>query len=337
MHNFFNLKESYAMKALLCKTHGQPENLSLEEVENPSPGPGQLVIQVKACGVNFPDSLIIQNLYQFKPELPFAPGGEVSGIVKAVGEGVQHVKPGDSVFALTGWGGFAEEVIADAFKTLPMPPGMDFVTAATTMYTCGTSLHALKQRAQLKEGETLLVLGAAGGVGLAAVQIGKLMGARVIAAASSDEKLALCKNMGADEGINYQTEDFRERVKALSNNRGVDVIYDPVGDAYSEPAVRSLAWQGRYLVVGFAGGAPASVRLNLPLLKGASIVGVFWGAFAQKQPKDSMANFQQILGWIKEGKLKQNVHRQYPLAEGGKAIRDLMDRKVMGKNVVVME
>ena len=324
------------MKALLCKTHGLPETLSLEEVDSPSPGPGQLLIQVKACGVNFPDNLIIQNLYQFKPELPFAPGGEVSGIVKSVGEGVQHVKPGDHVFALTGWGGFAEEVVADAFKTLPMPPGMDFVTGATTMYTCGTSLHALKQRAQLQEGETLLVLGAAGGVGLAAVQIGKLMGVRVIAAASSDEKLATCKAMGADEVINYKTEDLRERIKELTGKKGVDVVYDPVGDAYSEPAVRSLAWQGRYLVVGFAGGAPASIRLNLPLLKGASIVGVFWGAFAQKQPKESMANFKQILGWILEGKLKQNVHKEYALAEGGQAIRDLMDRKVIGKNVIVI-
>ena len=324
------------MKALLCKTHGLPETLSLEEVDSPSPGPGQLLIQVKACGVNFPDSLIIQNLYQFMPELPFAPGGEVSGIVKSVGEGVQHVKPGDHVFALTGWGGFAEEVVADAFKTLPMPPGMDFVTGATTMYTCGTSLHALKQRAQLQEGETLLVLGAAGGVGLAAVQIGKLMGVRVIAAASSDEKLATCKAMGADEVINYKTEDLRERIKELTGKKGVDVVYDPVGDAYSEPAVRSLAWQGRYLVVGFAGGAPASIRLNLPLLKGASIVGVFWGAFAQKQPKESMANFKQILGWILEGKLKQNVHKEYALAKGGQAIRDLMDRKVIGKNVIVI-
>ena len=325
------------MKALLCKTHGEPEALVLEDIPSPSPGPGQLLIEVKACGVNFPDSLIIQNKYQFKPDLPFAPGGEVSGVVKAVGEGVTHVKAGDSVFALTGWGGFAEEVVADAFKTLPMPLGMDFITAATTMYTCGTSLHALKQRSQLQEGETLLVLGAAGGVGLAAVQIGKLMGAKVIAAASSDEKLEICRQMGADEVINYAKDDLRESIKVLTDNKGVDVIYDPVGDRYSEPAVRSLAWQGRYLVVGFAAGAPASIRLNLPLLKGASIVGVFWGAFAQKQPKDSMANFKQILQWIATGKLRQHVHQQYSLADGGQAIRDLMDRKVVGKNVVVLE
>lgn len=325
------------MKALLCKTHGMPEDLVMDEVPSPTPGPDQLLIEVKACGVNFPDSLIIQDKYQFKPELPFAPGGEVAGIVKMAGENVRHVKPGDAVFALTGWGGFAEEVVADSLKTLPVPKGMDFVTAATTMYTCGTSMHALKQRGQLREGETLLVLGAAGGVGLAAVQIGKLMGAKVIAAASTDEKLALCQSMGADEVINYSTQDLRAHIKEITANKGVDVVYDPVGDAYSEPAVRSLAWQGRYLVVGFAGGAPASIRLNLPLLKGAAIVGVFWGAFAQKQPKDSMDNFRQILAWIQTGQLKQHIHNQYALAQGGQAIRELMDRKVIGKNVVVME
>lgn len=325
------------MKALLCHEFGSTENLKLTTTESPKPQKGQLVISVKACGVNFPDSLIIQNKYQFKPNLPFAPGGEVAGIVKEIGEGIDHLKVGDRVFSLTGWGGFAEEVLADSYKTLPIPEGMDFITAATTMYTCGTSLHALKQRAQLKEGETLLVLGAAGGVGLAAVQIGKLMGARVIAAASTDEKLALCKEKGADEVINYSTENLRERIKALTDNRGVDVVYDPVGDRFSEPAVRSLAWQGRYLVVGFAGGAPASIPLNLPLLKGASIVGVFWGAFAQKQPKDSMANFQQILAWIKSGQLKQHIHKQYSLNQGAEAIQDLMERKVMGKNVVVID
>ena len=213
---------------------------------------------------------------------------------------------------------------------------MNFITAATTMYTCGTSLHALKQRAKIQPGETLLVLGAAGGVGLAAVQIGKLMGAKVIAAASTDEKLAVCQALGADETINYTKEDLRERIKVLTGEKGVDVVYDPVGDRFSEPAVRSLAWEGRYLVVGFAAGAPASIRLNLPLLKGAAIVGVFWGAFAQKQPKQSMENFQQILSWIKSGQLKQNIHQQYTLENGGQAIRDLMDRKVIGKNVVVV-
>ena len=324
------------MKALLCSEFGSTSNLKLSETKSPKPGKGQLVISVKACGVNFPDSLIIQNKYQFKPDLPFAPGGEVSGVVKELGEGVTHVKVGDPVFSLTGWGGFAEEVVADAYKTLPIPQGMDFITAATTMYTCGTSLHALKQRGNLKAGETLLVLGAAGGVGLAAVQIGKLMGAKVIAAASTDEKLALCKEQGADEVINYTNEDLKARIKELTEGQGADVIYDPVGDRYSEPAVRGLAWQGRYLVVGFAAGAPASIPMNLPLLKGASIVGVFWGAFAQKQPKESMENFAQILGWIKSGQLKQHINKEYSLAEGAQAIQDLMDRKVMGKNVVVI-
>lgn len=324
------------MKALLCRSFGPPEELELSEIAIPEPGENQILIKVKACGVNFPDTLIIQDKYQFKPGLPFAPGGEISGIVESVGQAVKHVKPGDHVFALTVWGGFAEYVLADAHKCLSMPLGMDFVTAAVTMYTCGTSLHALKQRADLQPGETLLVLGAAGGVGLAAVQIGKLMGAKVIAAASTHEKLEVCQKTGADELINYHEEDLRECIKSLTDNEGVDVIYDPVGDRYSEPAVRSLAWQGRYLVVGFTGGAPASIRLNLPLLKGAAIVGVFWGAFAQKQPEESMANFQQILAWIKSGQLKQNIYKQYTLEEGGQAIRDLMDRKVIGKNVVVI-
>ncbi|MFY0594612.1 NADPH:quinone oxidoreductase family protein [Roseivirga sp.] len=324
------------MKALLCHEFGLPETLQISEVDKPSPTENQVLIKVKACGINFPDSLIIQDKYQFKPALPFAPGGEVSGIVEAIGENVIHVKPGDSVFALTIWGGMAEFVLADAHKCLPIPSNMDFVTAATTMYTCGTSLHALKQRAQIQAGETLLVLGAAGGVGLAAVQIGKLLGAKVIAAASTEEKLEVCKNLGADETINYTSADLRERIKALTEGKGVDVIYDPVGDKFSEPAVRSLAWEGRFLVVGFAAGVPAAIRLNLPLLKGASIVGVFWGAFAQKRPKESNQNFQQILNWIKDGKLKQHINRLYPLKEGSQAIRDLMDRKVIGKNVVTV-
>lgn len=324
------------MKALLCHSFGSPENLELGEVEIPQIKANQVLIQVKACGVNFPDSLIIQDKYQFKPELPFSPGGEVSGIASEVGSEVKHIKKGDHVFALTGWGGFAEYVAADAHKCLPMPQGMDFVTGATTMYTCGTSLHALKQRANLQAGEKLLVLGAAGGVGLAAVQIGKLMGAHVVAAASTDEKLAICKASGADEVINYTSQDLKETAKAITDGQGFDVIYDPVGDQYAEPAVRSLAWQGRYLVVGFAAGKPSAIPMNLPLLKGASIVGVFWGAFAQKQPKDSMANFQQIFGWIKSGYLKQHIHHQYPMEEGGQAIRDLMDRKVVGKNVITL-
>ncbi|CCH55930.1 Alcohol dehydrogenase zinc-binding domain protein [Fibrisoma limi BUZ 3] len=324
------------MKAILCERYGPPETLALTDVPSPKPGKGQLVISVKACGVNFPDTLIIQNKYQIKPPLPFSPGGEVSGIVKEVGEGVTHLTVGDRVFSLTGYGGFADDVLANAATTLPMPDGMDFVTAASTMYTYGTSYHALKDRANLQPGETLLVLGAAGGVGLAAVQLGVLMGARVIAAASSDEKLAVCRTMGAAETINYTTEDLRERIKELTSGNGVDVVYDPVGDQYAEPAVRSLAWKGRYLVVGFAGGAIPSIPLNLPLLKGASLVGVFWGAFAQREAKQSMQNFRDILQWITDRQLKQHIHGQYTLAEAPDALRALMERRVTGKAVVVL-
>ncbi len=248
------------MKAILCKTHGLPDTLVLEELPSPIPGPKQVVITVKACGVNFPDTLIIQNLYQFKPELPFSPGGEVAGVVKAVGEGVKHLKPGDTVIALTGWGGFAEEVLTDAAKVFPVPPLFDFKVAATFAYAYGTSYHALKDRAQLQPGETLLVLGAAGGVGLAAVQLGKQMGARVIAAASTAEKLAVCRQSGADELVNYSEPDWREQIKALTGGNGVDVVYDAVGDRYAEPALRSMAWKGRYLVVGFAAGISRKSR-----------------------------------------------------------------------------
>lgn len=325
------------MKALICHEFGLPENLKMGELEQPKIKANQVLIQVKACGVNFPDTLIIQNKYQFKPELPFAPGGEVSGIATEVGAGVKHIKKGDRVFALTGWGGFAEFVAADAHKCFPVPKGMDFVTAATTMYNFGTSLFALKQRANLQKGEKLLVLGASGGVGLAAVQIGKQMGAHVVAAASSQEKLQICLKAGADEVINYSEQDLKETAKEMTKGEGFDVIYDPVGDQYAKPAVRSLAWGGRYLVVGFAAGSPSAIRMNLPLLKGASIVGVFWGAFAQKQPEESMKNFEQILQWIQEGKVKQYIHKEYPLERGTQAIRDLMDRKVIGKNVVIID
>ena len=324
------------MKALICHSFGTPENLKLGELDRPNISPNQVLIQVKACGVNFPDALIIQNLYQFKPELPFAPGGEVSGIAIQVGSDVKHIKAGDKVFALTGWGGFAELVAADEHKCLPMPEAMDFVAAATTMYNFGTSLFALKQRANLQKGEKLLVLGASGGVGLAAVQIGKQMGAQVVAAASSDEKLNICRQAGADDVINYSYQELKETAKSMTNGRGFDVIYDPIGDRYAEPAVRSLAWGGRYLVVGFAAGKPSAIPMNLPLLKGASIIGVFWGAFAQKEPQESMMNFRQILKWIKDGKIKQHINKEYPLAQGAQAIQDLMDRKVIGKNVVII-
>ncbi len=324
------------MKAILCTQFGLPEELTLREVASPKPGRGQVVVSVKACGVNFPDTLLIQNKYQFKPPLPFSPGGEVSGIVSEVGEGVKHLQVGDAVLAMTGWGGFAEEVVADATATVPIPPGIDFVTAASVLYTYGTSYHALKNRAQLQPGETLLVLGAAGGVGLAAVQLGVLMGANVIAAASSDDKLAVCKKMGASATINYSTEDIKEAMKAITEGNGANVIYDPVGDRYTEPALRSIAWKGRYLVVGFAGGEIPKIPLNLPLLKGCQIVGVFWGAFAKNEPRENQKNFQQLLSWIEKGNLKQHVHQTYPLADAPHALRDIMERRVVGKAVVVM-
>jgi NADPH2:quinone reductase len=324
------------MKAILCTQFGPPEELVLSEVPSPNPVQGQVLISVKACGVNFPDTLIIQNKYQFKPPLPFSPGGEVSGFIKKVGEGVKHLNVGDAVLALPGWGGFAEEVVADAAVAFPVPPGMDFVTAASVMYTYGTSYHALKNRALLQPGETLLVLGAAGGVGLAAVQLGVLMGAQVIAAASSDEKLAVCRELGATATINYSTEDLKERIKEITQGNGVNVIYDPVGDRYAEPALRSIAWKGRYLVVGFAGGEIPKIPLNLPLLKGCQIVGVFWGAFTKHEPRESQKNFQELLTWITQGKLKQHLYKTYPLADAPDALRAIMERQVVGKAVVVI-
>ncbi|AQG80407.1 NADPH:quinone oxidoreductase family protein [Spirosoma montaniterrae] len=324
------------MKAILCQQYGPPEQLVLADVPSPEATTGQVVIQVEACGVNFPDTLMIEGRYQFKPPFPFSPGGEVSGVVTQVGEGVSHLAVGQRVFSLTGHGGFAEEVVTSAATTLPMPDGMDYVTAASTMYTYGTSYHALKDRANLQPGETLLVLGAAGGVGLAAVQLGTLMGSRVIAAASTDEKLAICRQLGAAETINYTTENLRDRIKELTAGNGVDVVYDPVGDRYAEPAIRSLAWRGRYLVIGFAAGDIPSIPLNLALLKGASIVGVFWGAFAQREPKISMQNFQQILARILSGQLKQHIYKTYSLAEAPTALRDLMERRVVGKAVVTV-
>ncbi|WP_448586713.1 NADPH:quinone oxidoreductase family protein [Thermaurantiacus sp.] len=322
------------MKALVCTTHGDPELLEWRDMPEPEPGPGQVRIAVRAAGVNFPETLIIRNLYQFKPPLPFVPGGEAAGVVEAVGEGVSRVKPGDRVIAMTGTGAFAEKMLAGEAQVVPIPGDLpDDVAAGFTM-TYGTSHHALKQRGALKPGETLLVLGAAGGVGLAAVELGKLMGARVIAAASSAEKLALARRYGADEGIDYQAEDLKERVKALTGGRGADVIYDPVGDRWAEPAFRAIAWNGRYLVVGFAGGEIPRLPLNLPLIKGASLVGVFWGAFTQMEPEVHRANMAELVAWLAEGKLKPHVGARLPLAEGGRAIRMLMDRKAMGKVIL---
>jgi NADPH2:quinone reductase len=325
------------MKAVLCRQFGPPSVLRVEEVPSPAPGPGQLVVATRTCGVNFPDTLIIQGKYQFKPDFPFSPGGEVSGVVKEVGEGVTAFKAGDRVIAATTYGGFAEEVVAEAGRTLPIPEGMDFESAAAFVLTYGTSHHALKDRAQLRAGETLLVLGAAGGVGLAAVELGKLMGARVIAAASSPEKLAVCKAHGADELIDYSSEDLRARIKALTDGKGVDVVYDPVGGDFSEPALRSMAWNGRFLVVGFAAGTIPSLPLNLPLLKGCAVVGVFWGGFTRNEPERNKENLAELAKWAAEGKLKPHVSARYPLERAAEALQSLMDRQVQGKVVLTTE
>ena len=322
------------MKALVCVEHGPPEKLVVQDLPMPEPGRGEIRITMKAAGVNFPDVLIIQNLYQFKPPLPFSPGGEASGIVDAVGEGVTRFKVGDKVIAMIGNGAFREYFLADEARVIPMADDMPFDVAAGFTMTYGTSHHALKQRAALQPGETLLVLGAAGGVGLTAVELGKLMGAKVIAAASSDEKLALCREYGADEVINYSTEDLKERVKHLTRGKGADVIYDPVGDRYAEPAFRSIAWNGRYLVIGFAAGEIPKLPLNLPLIKGASIVGVFWGAFTAQEPKLHAQNMAELLQWFAERKLKPHVSAHLPLERGGEAIRMLMDRKARGKVIL---
>ncbi|MGB8339669.1 MAG: NADPH:quinone oxidoreductase family protein [Burkholderiales bacterium] len=323
------------MKAMLCKQFGPPESLVLEDVPALKADKDKVVIDVKACGVNFPDTLIIQNKYQFKPELPFSPGGEVAGVVKQIGEGVTNVKVGDRVIAFTGWGGFAEEVVTDAARLIPIPDGMDFPTASAFVMTYGTSHHALKDRANIQPGETLLVLGAAGGVGLAAVELGKIMGAKVIAAASTEDKLAVCKQHGADELINYATQDLRERIKEITGGKGIDVIYDAVGGTYTEAALRSMAWKGRLLVVGFAAGDIPKIPLNLTLLKGCSIVGVFWGDFTKREPKNNAASLRELGMWFMQGKLKPHISATYPLARAADALNDMMNRKVMGKVVLV--
>jgi NADPH:quinone reductase len=323
------------MKAVLCKAYGMPETLVVEEVEPLRAGKGQIVVEVKACGVNFPDTLIIQGKYQFKPTMPFSPGSEVAGVVKEVGEGVKGVSVGDHVIASTGWGGFAEEVVVNATKIIPMPAGLDFTIASAFVLTYGTSHHALKDRAQLQPGETLLVLGAAGGVGIAAIEIGKQLGARVIAAASNDEKLEVCKQHGASEVINYTSEDLRERIKQITGGQGVDVIFDPVGSSYSEPALRSMAWKGRFLVVGFAGGEIPRIPLNLTLLKGCSIVGVFWGAFTEREPQHNAENLAELMSWLSQGILKPHISATYPLERAADALYDMLNRKVLGKAVLV--
>jgi NADPH2:quinone reductase len=325
------------MKALLCKTLGLPDTLVVEDVPDPVPGPGEVLLEMKAAGVNFPDVLIIQGKYQAKPPLPFSPGSELAGVVLALGEGVTNVKVGDAVIAFCRNGAFAERVVVQATQLLPKPRGVSFELGASFTMAYGTSWHALQGRARLQAGENLLVLGAAGGVGLAAVQIGKALGARVIAAASTPEKLAICKEAGADELIDYATEDLRKRVQALTGGKGPDVVYDPVGGRYAEPAFRSIAWGGRYLVVGFAGGDIPSLPLNLPLLKGASLVGVFWGEYIARQQAQFTEDLTALFGLVAQGKLRPHISALYPLAQGAQAIQALLDRKVTGKVVITNE
>ncbi len=322
------------MKAVLCKTLGPARDLVLADVASPQPKINEVLLDVHAAGVNFPDTLIIEGKYQFQPPLPFSPGGEAAGVVAAVGAKAGALEVGQRVMALTGWGAFAEQVAVPYYNVLPIPDRMDFTTAAALGMTYGTSLHALRQRANLQPGETLLVLGASGGVGLAAVEIGKAMGAKVIAAASSADKLAVAKAAGADELIDYSTSSLKDEIKRLTGGQGVDVIYDPVGGELFDQAVRGLAWNGRLLVVGFASGVIPQLPVNLALLKGAAVVGVFWGAFAQRQPQDNAANFRQLFAWHAEGKIKPLVSKTYPLAEAGSAIEQLAQRKAVGKLVV---
>ncbi len=324
------------MKAIRCKKYGPPSSLILEEMASLKPGTKEVVVSVKACGINFPDTLIIQGLYQLKPELPFTPGSDIAGVVKEVGEEVAHLKKGDEVFGFVTYGALAEEVIVPSNACFLKPNKMAFPVAASFMMAYGTSYHALKDRGRLRKGETLLVLGASGGVGLAAVELGKLMGARVIAAASTDEKLDLCREYGADQTINYSKMDLKTTIKELTGGKGADVIYDPVGGEYSEAAFRAIAWNGRFLVVGFAAGTIPKMPLNLPLLKGASIVGVFWGGFAIGNPKANMENTKALMQWYEEGKLKPHIHRIYKLEDTAKALEEMMNRKVRGKLVVQM-
>lgn len=322
------------MKAIICEQYGPPSTLVLKEVPAPAPGPKEVRVRLKACGVNFPDTLIIQGKYQFKPELPFTPGSDIAGVIDAVGEGVRGHKVGDRVFGFVQTGGFAEQVVAPARNVFPKPSGMEDAVAASFLMAYGTSYHALKDRASLKEGETLVVLGASGGVGLAAVELGKLMGARVIACASTPEKLDLCREYGADETINYTTEDLKARIKELTGKDGADVIYDPVGGDYSEAALRTMGWNGRYLVVGFAAGDIPKIPLNLMLLKSCQVVGVFWGAFAMKFPEENVANTMKLMQWHAEGKLKPHLHAVYPLADAAAALEEMMGRQVRGKVVI---
>jgi NADPH2:quinone reductase len=325
------------MKALLCTELGLFDRLGVRDVPSPRPGPGEVVVDVKASSINFPDALMVKGLYQVKPPLPFTPGAELAGVVQEAGEGVTRFKAGDRVVGLCGTGGFAEEALASAERLMPLPAVMDFDVAAAFGLTYGTSLHALQDRARLQAGETLLVLGAGGGVGSAAVELGKLMGARVIAAASSDEKLAVCTRLGADETVQYGRDDLRERLKAIAGEKGVDVVYDPVGGPYSEPALRATGWGGRFLVIGFASGEIPKIALNLPLLKERALLGVYWGDWARQDPAGHARNTALLMRWLSEGKLRPVISERVSLRDTPAALARIFERKVTGKVVVLPE
>ncbi len=324
------------MRALVCREYGPLDSLTVGDLPDPRPAAGQVVVGVRACGVNFPDLLVVQGKYQFKPPPPFSPGGEAAGVVEAVGAGVEGLRVGDRVLSMSIWGGIAEKLAADASQILKIPEGVDFVSASCVATVYGTTVHALRDRAALRAGETLLVLGAAGGVGLAAVQVGKRMGARVIAAASTPETLETCRRHGADLTIDYTIEDLKERVKALTGGAGADVVYDPVGGPHTEAALRATAWNGRVLVVGFAAGDIPRVPTNLVLLKGCSLVGVFWGMALVRERARLLGQLEEILGWLKDGSLRPHIHATYPLDRALDALRDVEQRRVQGKVVIVL-
>jgi NADPH2:quinone reductase len=324
------------MRAVLCKAWGPPETLVVDDIADPEPGPGEVVLAVKAVGLNFFDTLIIEGKYQYKPDLPFSPGAEIAGVVSAVGRHVSGFAEGDRVMTHLFWGGCREAIAVAAEKVVPMPEGIGFEAAAGLTVTYGTTLHALRDRAHLKPGETLVVLGAAGGVGQAAIEIGKVMGAKVIACASSDEKLEFCRRIGADEIVNYTSQDLKLALKELSGGKGIDVVYDPVGGDLSEQALRALGWNGRLLVIGFAAGDIPRIPLNLVLLKGCQIVGVFWGDHVRREPERHRTNMATLLNWCAAGKIAPHVHRTYTLDETPAALQAIARREVIGKAVVVM-
>jgi NADPH2:quinone reductase len=322
------------MKALLCTHYGTPDDLELADIADPMPGPGEVVVRVKAAALNFFDTLIIAGKYQTKPAMPFSPSAEFAGTVESIGAGVSGFKIGDRMLGYSGYGAARERIAIKTERLVKIPDGLDFDRAAGLCVTYGTTLYALKDRAGLKSGETLAVLGASGGVGLAAVELGKIMGARVIACASSPEKIAFARKHGADDGIDYAKDDLKEALRRVTDGRGADVIYDPVGGAYAEAALRSIAWLGRYLVVGFAAGDIPKLPLNLVLLKGCDVLGVFWGSWIQRDPAGHHANTEQLLAWCAEGKLSSHVHAVYPLEQAADALKAIAARQVMGKVIL---